>query len=819
MVGMFERLVALRVAEEKLEESATVAAVIRDNLFGLEIDPRCTQIGAFNLALAAWRRVGYCTLPAMNIACSGLVPNAKMEDWLKLAGDDDRLQNGMDSLYRLFKDASVLGSLINPRAAKGNLIEAGFHELQPLLKTALAHETKDDTAHEMAVTAQGLAKAAEILAGQFSLVATNVPYLGRGKQDEVLVDYCDRVHPEAKADLATCFVERCLCSCLRGGSIALVTPQNWLFLGTYRKLRQRLLQEIQWDAVARLGEHAFDSSQAAGAFVAMLGLTNMTPTAAHEFAGFDAAEQSVPNAKESQLIKGLLRMIEQREQLSNPDGRVVIGETVRGSLLSEFADSYWGQGTGDFLRFGRNFWEVPQVTRAYDFMQSTVISTKAWGGREFVIFWQEGKGELVQLAEDLRERLKNIHRRGEEAWGRTGVSVSLMRDLYVTRYGGQIFDGNCAAVVPKNVDTLSAIWAFCSSSEFNDSIRKIDQKVNVTNHTLLKVPFDLAHWQKVAAEKYPQGLPTPFSSDPTQWLFNGHPKGSDQPLHVAVSRLLDYLWPRQTGSSFPDCPALDPNSLEALADRDGIVCLSATKGEVPAAERLRGLLVEALSKFDVRDLIANAGPKGSKSETLEDWLRDEFFEQHCAIFQNRPFIWHVWDGNKSGFSALVNYHKLSHANLEKLTYAYLGDWIRRQQAAVDAGESGSDARLLAAKQLQARLKLILEGEPPYDIFVRWKPLSKQAIGWHPDINDGVRMNIRPFATADILRKRVKIKWEKDRGKEPVRDKKDFPWFWNWDEVRQDFSGVGKEPDGNRWNDCHYTNGFKKSAREASKAAR
>ena len=57
-----------------------------------------------------------------------------------------------------------------------------FHELQPLLEKALAQETKDDTAHEMAVTARGLAKAAEILAGQFTLVATNVPYLARGKQ-------------------------------------------------------------------------------------------------------------------------------------------------------------------------------------------------------------------------------------------------------------------------------------------------------------------------------------------------------------------------------------------------------------------------------------------------------------------------------------------------------------------------------------------------------------------------------------------------------------------------------------------------------------
>jgi hypothetical protein len=174
-VAIFERLVALRMSEEAQDEAASVQAVIRDNLFGLELDQRCTQIGAFNLALAAWRRVGHCKLPAMNIACSGLAPNAKKEDWLKLAGNNNRLQNGMDSLYQLFMDAPVLGSLINPRGGEGDLLEAAFHELQPLLEKALAQETENDAAHEMVVTARGLAKAAEILASQFTLVATNVP--------------------------------------------------------------------------------------------------------------------------------------------------------------------------------------------------------------------------------------------------------------------------------------------------------------------------------------------------------------------------------------------------------------------------------------------------------------------------------------------------------------------------------------------------------------------------------------------------------------------------------------------------------------------
>ena len=73
---------------------------------------------------------------------------------------------------------------------------------------------------------------------------------------------------------------------------------------------------------------------------------------------------------------------------------------------------------------------------------------------------------------------------------------------------------------------------------------------------------------------------------------------------------------------------------------------------------------------------------------------------------------------------------------------------------------------MAALDLQKKLIAIREGEPPYDIYVRWKPLAEQPIGWNPDLNDGVRLNIRPWVTAGVLRKRFTINWNKDRGKNP-----------------------------------------------------
>ena len=277
-----------------------------------------------------------------------------------------------------------------------------------------------------------------------------------------------------------------------------------------------------------------------------------------------------------------------------------------------------------------------------------------------------------------------------------------------------------------------------------------------------------------------------------------------------------------------DCPAVGLDGLERHADEDGIVCLPALRGEAQAADRLIALLADAFgpdwSAARLASLLSDAGFAGMR---LDDWLRDGFFKQHCAQFRQRPFVWHIWDGRRDGFHALVDYHRLAapggegQRTLEKLIYSYLGDWIARQKSEQADGVEGADARLAHAEHLSAELLGIHEGEPPYDIFVRWKPLGEQPLGWEPDVDDGVRFNVRPFMAARplgakakkacILRTTPNVRWNKDRGGEPARDKDDYPWFWGWDGATIDFAG-GAAFDGKRWNDLHYTRAFKEAAR-------
>lgn len=291
-------------------------------------------------------------------------------------------------------------------------------------------------------------------------------------------------------------------------------------------------------------------------------------------------------------------------------------------------------------------------------------------------------------------------------------------------------------------------------------------------------------------------------------------------LHVSVARVFGYRWRAEHDPSTVLAPEQRElvarcDALLSFADAHGIVCIPSVRSEPPAAERMSELLSTSYSNAwsdDIqRQLLTEAG-----HPTLDDWLRDGFSEQHCKLFHHRPFIWRIWDGRKrDGFHVLVTYHRLTEANgrgrqcLAALTYRHLGDWLSRQEGGVKQGEGGAEAQLTAATLLQGRLEAILEGKPPFDIFVRRKPIREQPVGSNPDVNDGVRLDIRPFMTEDfpgakkgagILRYKPNIMWGKDRGKEDryakgrrqtglagdglgihapeeLRPEYHYPWFW------------------------------------------
>jgi hypothetical protein len=792
LVAAFLMLVPMRMERDGLSAREAVDAVLRENIHGLELDQRCVELAAFALALTAWKYPsagGYRVLPELNVACSGLSISAKKEEWLALAGANTNLRIALEGLYKQFKDAPVLGSLINPETSlgKGSLFELRWEEVGPLLNKALAGE-KDNEKTEMGVVARGLAKASTTLGCKYSFVFTNVPYLGRGKQNNTLFDFLERNYPNSKWDLATAFIDRCIDLSLASGLICVVSPQNWYFSARYKSFRNTLLSKRGIVGCCRLGSGAFSSITGE---VVKVGLSLISASKVKNLFLVDANDTSGTENKAFDIIDSKISLRSISEVYDAPDHRIMFGDHASdGVLLENLATCYQGLVTGDSNRFLTCFWEILPVNGWNPFVNARKGSNL---GLNNYILWEQGRGRLHEYAKETRARLHDMHESGNLAWGSKGIAIGRVT-RQVAPYFGHQFDNSVAVITPKKTEDLNGLYAFTNSPEFQQQLQLLDQKLSLTNATILKVIYDSDKWQST------NGFPELRTDDPTQWAFHGHPISSEEPLHVAVARLLGYRWPAELDASMELAAEQREwvkrcEALASYADDDGIVCIPPVRGEASASDRLLNLLAaaygDAWSNDTLASLLKSADHAG---KTLETWLREKFFTQHCKLFQHRPFIWHIWDGLRDGFAALINYHKLDAKLLETLIYTYLGDWISRQKQDIASHVDGAQERLASAEALKKKLELILEGEAPYDIFVRWKPLEKQPIGWDPDLGDGVRLNIRPFLTvpdvgkkgAGVLRDKPNINWNKDRGK----DVESAPWYHVFD--------------GDRINDHHLT---------------
>lgn len=837
LVAAFLMLVPMRMAAEGLSANEAVNRVLAENIHGLELDPRCVEIAVFAVALEAWRYpdasgkpLGVREIPAPNIACCGLKVAAKAQDWEALVPDEapnaEYVRQELRHLHASFAQAALLGSLLDPsRSLKNDLATSSYETLTALLRKALATEctvnllNEGDDRWELALSAQGLLEAARLLDGRYHLVATNVPYLAAVNQSEALKAFCKSHYPAEKSDLAVVFLSRCIELLKSGGLVALVTKQDWLYKSYYKKARKAFLTDETWRFIATLGSRAFETitGEEVKAILAVIG--NSTPDTGHKCVFVDAAKRQTAAEKAFALISSELISIPQKSFLAIPDHIVTIDAEESESILADYCLYQQGICTGDYGRFGRKFWELQDCSDGWTRQQGTVSRDVPFGGMENILLWNDEENSLRNFVEErLGEERVGSWLRGDLAWGKKGVAASSTGDLAVALYCGNLYDDSTMALIPKDEAHLPAIFAYCTSDEYKKRVRSLDSALKVRS-ALIKVPFDLEHWQDIAFSRYPNGLPKPYSDEPTQWLFHGHPSQSTDPLQVAVARLVGYTWPAESDDKMDlsdEARAWIARSktLGGHADKDGIVCVPPVGRESSASDRLLNLLAASYGDAWSNDVLAQlltAADHAGKS--LETWLRDKFFTQHCALFGNRPFVWHVWDGLRDGFAALVNYHKLDYKTLEALIYTYLGDWISRQKRDADNGVDGAQEKLAAAEGLKKRLELILAGEAPYGIFVRWKPIEEQPIGWNPDLNDGVRLNIRPFLSvsdvgkrgAGVLRDKPKsLHWEKDRGS----DVPSAPWY----ELGLQYGGKV----GDRINDHHLSLAEKRAAREKTK---
>src|SRR5208337_2890915 len=132
----------------------------------------------------------------------------------------------------------------------------------------------------------------------------------------------------------------------------------------------------------------------------------------HGMCGIDALPCPTIDAKAQHLKSKSLHVLKQSDQLNNPDMRVSLEKAVGSTLLFSYADAFVGLQNGDTPRFILDYWEVISVDYPWVYFQMTCESNSPYLGRNGVLRWENGNGEI---ATNPQARIQ-----GTSAWGRRG---------------------------------------------------------------------------------------------------------------------------------------------------------------------------------------------------------------------------------------------------------------------------------------------------------------------------------------------------------------------------------------------------------------
>ena len=232
------------------DQREAAQSILKNNLFGLDIDDRAAQLAYFAVMMKARQY-------DRRLLTRGIQPNIysiresngiqamTIEYFHK---NDPKLKTDIESVITEMRDAKEYGSILNITPVDFAGLYARFDEIR-----------NDINMMQMSALDEllPLVKCAELLAQKYDVVVTNPPYMAVSNAGAKVNDYVKKNFPDSKADMFAVFIERCGQMAKKDGYQAMITQHAWMFLSSFEKLRTKLLA-VDIVNMAHLGARAFE---------------------------------------------------------------------------------------------------------------------------------------------------------------------------------------------------------------------------------------------------------------------------------------------------------------------------------------------------------------------------------------------------------------------------------------------------------------------------------------------------------------------------------------------------------------------------------
>lgn len=488
------------------DQREAAQSILKNNLFGLDIDDRAAQLAYFAVMMKARQY-------DRRLLTRGIQPNIyairesngiqtmTIEYFHK---NDPKLKADIERIVTEMRDAKEYGSILNITPADFAGLYARFDEIR-----------EDINMMQMSALSEllPLVMCAEVLAQKYDVVVTNPPYLGSSRFSTKLNDFVIANYLDVKADLSMVMYKHALRDmCQKNGFVSFITTTSWMFLSSFEKLRGFVLTGYDFESLVDFGTELFEGKVGHNPIVAWVNRKSHTD---HAMTGIRLVDYcySRRDEKETEFFNKKNYYYPKQSNFSKIPGSPVaywvsdnlVSAFASGIRFKEVGDTRQGMATSDVNRFTRYWYEPSFASIGWDYtdLETTENGLHTWfpyikggsfrkwyGNEEYLVNWKYNGRDVKQYAAKLYKSysrtIKNISEYLKPciSWG-----MVTSGDISVRFYpAGQIFDIAGCCCFSKD-DVRLYLLAFMNSKVANVCTKIINPTINMNVGDIANLPL------------------------------------------------------------------------------------------------------------------------------------------------------------------------------------------------------------------------------------------------------------------------------------------------------------------------------------------
>ena len=476
-----------------------VASIVENNLYGLDIDDRAAQLAYFAVMMKAAEydkrflkrkdEDGNPKIPQPHVYAiveSNHVDSFALEYF---CNSDAKLKKAMDTIISELHDAKEYGSILTVTPQDWSALYERFAEIAEDINMS-----RETALRELLP----LVQVAEALAQKYDVVVTNPPYMGSSGMSAKLSDYVKKYYPDSKSDLFAVFIEKCEQMPKKNGYQAMITQHAWMFLSSFEKLRNKLLNT---DIVnmAHLGARAFE--EIGGEVVQTTSFViRKSHVADYKGEYCRLIEPTTQQGKEDMFLAGKNRYSADQSNFSKIPGSPVaywVSEELTANFISAPAVSKVAEGkvglqTGNndiFLRFWFELefqsitFTAKKIFKWYPYNKGGGFR-RWYGNNEYVLNWKDDGAEIRSYKGSFPRNTQYYFQEGL-TWSDVATGPISMRKMP----SGYAFDTCAPCLFVPNQESEVNLLALFNSKVAQKYMNLMSPTMHYTCGTVLSVPF------------------------------------------------------------------------------------------------------------------------------------------------------------------------------------------------------------------------------------------------------------------------------------------------------------------------------------------